>query len=132
MDWRGGRRRRADAAPSGACCDLRGRVSGRGSEDGDRWPSDYSGLGAGVQCRGGLLTGQAPGQTPLLSDEHRRALAAIIDQGPTPAVEGLGRLAVRALRGIGERADYELGNAGSGLPQAFRPTAPSCAGAWRH
>jgi len=28
-------RRRADAAPSGACCDLRGRVSGRGSEDGD-------------------------------------------------------------------------------------------------
>ena len=28
-------RRRADAAPSGACCDLRGRVSGRSSEDGD-------------------------------------------------------------------------------------------------
>jgi len=37
-----------------------------------------------------LLTGQAPGQTSLLSDEHRRTLAAIIDQGLTVSENQVG------------------------------------------
>ncbi len=45
----------------------------------------------------GLLTGKAPGQTPLLSDAHRRALAAIIDQGPNPAVDGVVRWRLKDL-----------------------------------
>lgn len=45
----------------------------------------------------GLLTGKAPGQTPLLSDDHRRALAAIIDQGPNPAVDGVVRWRLKDL-----------------------------------
>ena len=45
----------------------------------------------------GLLTGKAPGQKPLLSDEHRRALAAIIDQGPNPAVDGVVRWRLKDL-----------------------------------
>ena len=57
----------------------------------------------------GLLTGKAPGQTPLLSDEHRRALAAIIDQGPTPAVDGVVR--------------WRLKDLAAG-PRGSRPSAP--------
>jgi hypothetical protein len=33
----------------------------------------------------GLRDRKAPGPTPLLTDEHRKALAAQIDQGPIPA-----------------------------------------------
>lgn len=45
----------------------------------------------------GLLTGKAPGQRPLLSDAHRRGLAAIIDQGPNPAVDGVVRWRLKDL-----------------------------------
>jgi len=39
----------------------------------------------------GLLDRKAPGPTPRLTDEHRRALAARIDQGPIPALHGVVR-----------------------------------------
>jgi len=39
----------------------------------------------------GLLDRKAPGPTPRLTDEHRKALAAQIDQGPIPAVHGVVR-----------------------------------------
>jgi transposase len=34
---------------------------------------------------------KAPGPTPLLTDAHRKALAAQIDQGPIPAIHGVVR-----------------------------------------
>jgi transposase len=39
----------------------------------------------------GLLDRKAPGQPPRLNDEHRAALAAILDSGPIPAVHGVVR-----------------------------------------
>jgi transposase len=39
----------------------------------------------------GLLDRKAPGQPPLLKDAHRRALAALIEAGPIPAVHGVVR-----------------------------------------
>jgi transposase len=39
----------------------------------------------------GLLTGRALGASPRLKDQHRKALQAIIDQGPIPAIHGVVR-----------------------------------------
>ena len=39
----------------------------------------------------GLLDRKAPGQPPLLKDEHRRALAEPIEAGPIPAIHGVVR-----------------------------------------
>ena len=39
----------------------------------------------------GLIDRKAPGQAPRLSEEQRKALAAIIESGPTPAVHGVVR-----------------------------------------
>ena len=39
----------------------------------------------------GLIDRKAPGQPPLLKDEHRVALAAIVESGPIPAVHGVVR-----------------------------------------
>ena len=39
----------------------------------------------------GLLDRKAPGPPPRLNDEHRGALAAIIESGPIPAVHGVVR-----------------------------------------
>ena len=39
----------------------------------------------------GLLDRKAPGQPPLLKDEHRRALADLIEAGPIPAIHGVVR-----------------------------------------
>jgi transposase len=39
----------------------------------------------------GLIDRKAPGPTPRLSDAHRRALAAQIEAGPTPAIHGVVR-----------------------------------------
>jgi len=39
----------------------------------------------------GLIDRKAAGRAPLLSDEHRQALAAQIDRGPIPAVHGVVR-----------------------------------------
>jgi transposase len=39
----------------------------------------------------GLIDRKAPGQAPLLKDEHRRALVEMIEAGPIPAVHGVVR-----------------------------------------
>jgi putative transposase len=39
----------------------------------------------------GLLTGRAPGAPPRLTDQHRQALTAIVEQGPIPAIHGVVR-----------------------------------------
>ena len=39
----------------------------------------------------GLIDRKAPGATPRLGDTHRRALAAIVESGPIPAVHGVVR-----------------------------------------
>ena len=39
----------------------------------------------------GLFDRKAPGQPPRLQDEHRRALGAMIEAGPIPAVHGVVR-----------------------------------------
>jgi transposase len=39
----------------------------------------------------GLIAGKAPGQTPRLTDDHRGALARMVEDGPIPAVHGVVR-----------------------------------------
>jgi transposase len=39
----------------------------------------------------GLVDRKAPGRAPLLNDEHRKALATMIESGPNPAVHGVVR-----------------------------------------
>jgi len=39
----------------------------------------------------GLIDRKAPGQPPRLSDEHRAALVAMVENGPIPAVHGVVR-----------------------------------------
>jgi transposase len=39
----------------------------------------------------GLVDGKAPGNPPLLNDERRQALRAIVESGPIPAVHGVVR-----------------------------------------
>jgi len=39
----------------------------------------------------GLLDGKAPGATPKLDDDQRRALAAVVESGPIPSVHGVVR-----------------------------------------
>ena len=39
----------------------------------------------------GLINRKAPGQPSLLSDEHRAALAAMVEAGPIPAAHGVVR-----------------------------------------
>lgn len=39
----------------------------------------------------GLINRKSPGQPSRLKDEHRKALAAMIEQGPTPSIHGVVR-----------------------------------------
>ena len=39
----------------------------------------------------GLRTGRAPGAPPRLTEQHRQALKAIVEQGPIPALHGVVR-----------------------------------------
>ena len=39
----------------------------------------------------GLVDRKAPGRAPRLNEEHRKALAAMIESGPTPAIHGVVR-----------------------------------------
>lgn len=40
---------------------------------------------------GGLINGKAPGNRPKLSDDQRAALAAVVERGPIPAIQGVVR-----------------------------------------
>jgi len=46
----------------------------------------------------GLINRKAPGQPPRLNEEHRAALAAILESGPIPAVHGVVRWRIVDLR----------------------------------
>lgn len=46
----------------------------------------------------GLIDRKAPGQAPRLNDEHRAALAAILESGPIPGVHGIMRWRIVDLR----------------------------------
>jgi len=39
----------------------------------------------------GLIDGKAPGARELLNDEQRKALAAVVEKGPTPYLDGVVR-----------------------------------------
>jgi len=39
----------------------------------------------------GLIDGKAPGKTPKLNDDHRRALVQVVEAGPDPALHGVVR-----------------------------------------
>ena len=45
----------------------------------------------------GLIDGKAPGAEPRLADAHRRALAAIVESGPIPAIHGVVRWRLKDL-----------------------------------
>ncbi len=45
----------------------------------------------------GLLDGKAPGNPSKLNDEQRRALAAIVESGPIPAIHGVVRWRLKDL-----------------------------------
>ena len=83
----------------------------------------------------GLVDRKAPGKAPLLQAEHRAALAAAVEAGPKPYLDGVVRghlidLAqwLGAVQPVGQPADAGAGAAGDGLCQALRPPAAPCAG----
>jgi len=45
----------------------------------------------GSRSEAAKIDGKAPGNTPLLNDERRQALRAIVESGPIPAVHGVVR-----------------------------------------
>ena len=79
-----------------------------------------------------LIDRKPPGQPPRLTDAHRAALMARLDEDPIPSVHGGGALALdRSDRvGLGRvphhdlQADAQPRAAGHGLPQALRSPAP--------
>src|SRR3546814_5458830 len=57
------------------------------------WSSDVcsSDLRFNAEGPDGLIDRKAPGASPLLDEEHRRALAQIVEDGPIPAAHGVMR-----------------------------------------
>jgi transposase len=82
----------AGATTAGPCGDLRRREPHRGGEDWRRRIAGGSRLGGQVQRAWfrRLIDRKARGQPPRLNDEHRSALAAILERAD-PAVYGLVR-----------------------------------------
>ena len=85
----------------------------------------------------GLINGKAPGNPSKLNDDQRRALAAIVESGPIPAVHGVVPLRraqealVRSggmdLGGVphrGKRDDGKPGTEGTRLCQVVGSSAP--------
>lgn len=62
------------------------RVGGVGLQTLRDWVLSFNAEGPS-----GLLNGKAPGNPPLLDASQRRALAAMVDSGPIPAVHGVVR-----------------------------------------
>lgn len=85
--------------------------------------------------RDGLVDRKAPGQPSRLDEAHRTALAALIEEGPTPAIHGVALADRRSvsvdIRGVPRRClgtDHEPRAAQNGLSQAVGAAASSCAG----
>jgi transposase len=62
------------------------RVGGVGLQTVRDWVLRFN-----VQGPDGLLDGKAPGPSPVLGPEHKRALAEVIERGPIPAAHGVVR-----------------------------------------
>jgi transposase len=62
------------------------KIGGVGLQVVRDWALKFNALGPD-----GLIDRKAPGQAPRLNDEHRAALAAILESGPIPAVHGVVR-----------------------------------------
>lgn len=62
------------------------RVGGVGLQIIRDWVVRFNGDGPD-----GLITRHSPGNPPLLNDEQRRALVALVESGPIPAVHGVVR-----------------------------------------
>jgi integrase len=67
---------------------MRRRIGGVGLQTIRDWVLRFNAKGPE-----GLKDGKAPGQTSLLKDEHRRALAQKVEDGPHPTADGGGALA---------------------------------------
>jgi transposase len=62
------------------------KIGGVGVQIVRDWVMKFNALGPG-----GLFDRKAPGQPSRLKDEHRQALAAVIESGPIPAIHGVVR-----------------------------------------
>jgi transposase len=62
------------------------RIGGVGMQTVRDWVLSFNAHGPD-----GLIDGKAPGQTPKLTAEQRRALKEIVEEGPTPAIHGVVR-----------------------------------------
>jgi hypothetical protein len=87
----------------------------------------------------GLIDRKAPGQPSKLTEAHRAALKAVIETGPTAAIDGVVRrrlvyvpMDFGGILGRHRQADPEPGSACDGLPQVVRQIASPCPSRWRH
>jgi transposase len=86
----------------------------------------------------GLIDGKAPGKPSRLNDAQR-ALVAIVERGPIPAIHEVVRwrlidLCQMGLGGVPRRdlqADHEPRTPGHEVPETVGSTAPSCSSARR-
>src|ERR1700704_4351154 len=72
----------------GGCRGDAARIGGVGLQTGRDW-----GLAFKAEGPAGLVNGKAPGNTPLLTAEHRQALLQIVESGPIPGGSRRGSLA---------------------------------------
>ena len=70
----------------GGCRGDAARIGGVGLQTVRDWVLAFNAEGPA-----GLVNGKAPGNTPLLTAEHRQALLQIVESGPIPAVHGVVR-----------------------------------------
>jgi hypothetical protein len=80
----------------------------------------------------GLIDYRGPGPRRILSDMHRTALAAAIEDGPTPAIHGVVSVAVGHVPGRRVAADAEPRTARDGVSQAVGPATSPCPGRRSH
>ena len=76
----------------------------------------------------GLIDGKAPGNAPKLNDAQRRALVAIVESGPIPAIHGVVRWRLRDLAWwVFEEFGISLGR-DDGWPRTAQPHLPQAVG----
>ena len=122
----------SDAAPIGACGDLRWWKPWGSRRD--RWVSGGRLCGTGsngsnAEGPDGLITRKAPGSAAKLDAAKRAELARIVERGPDPEVDGVVRWRLSDLAGwvwnsFGiqlSRGDAESGVEGARLRQALGP-----------
>ena len=81
-----------DGAPRGDAA----RIGGVGLQTVHDWVLRFNAKGLD-----GLKDGKAPGQTPKLNEAQRRALVAMVEAGPIPAIHGVVRWRSDRSRAVG-------------------------------